>query len=148
MIANTNSGLTADLDDKKLLKKLSALVGEAGDASSWSIMVPTDISSVVFAVDPAFANISGNRILDSRCIGCNGSGRDFCPIKVCKKGGIKTPVIGRKYFQGKYIGDGIVDWEYIKCTCCEGSGVVNCRCCYPSTQYLPRGYVTSTGVQK
>ena len=70
------------------------LVDEAGDASSWSIIVPTDISSMVFAVDPAFAKISRNRILDSHCIGCNVSGRDFCPIKVCNKGGIKTPVIG------------------------------------------------------
>jgi hypothetical protein len=148
MISNNNSGLTADIDDKKALEELSALVGKMGDASSWNIMVPTEISSVVFAVDPAFASISGNRILDSRCINCDGSRRDFCPIKVCKKGGIKVPVIGPKYFQGKYIGDGIVDWKFEKCTHCDGSGLVNCRCCYPSTRYLPRGIVTSTGVQK
>lgn len=148
MISNNNSGLTADIDDKKALEELSALVGKMGDATSWNIMVPTEISSVVFAVDPALASISGDRILDSRCINCDGSRRDFCPIKVCKKGGIKVPVIGKKYFQGKYIGDGIVDWKFEKCTHCEGSGLVNCRCCYPSTRYLPRGNVTSTGVQK
>lgn len=148
MISNNNSGLTADIDDKKALEELTASVGKTGDAKAWNIMVPTEISSVVFAVDPAFASISGNRILDSRCINCDGSRRDFCPIKVCKKGGIKVPVIGPKYFQGKYMGDGIVDWKFEKCTHCEGSGLVNCRCCYPSTRYLPRGNVTSTGVQK
>lgn len=129
LLASNNSPIIADIDDRKSLRKLAAKAGAQNDYSGWSIMVPETVNSVDFAIDQRFATVDQERILDERCINCDGSTKVFCPVKTCKKGGIKVPVIGPKYFAGEYIGDGIVDWTFKKCSNCSGVGVVICPCC-------------------
>ncbi len=129
MLASNRSPISADIDDGKSLRKLAAQTGAISNFSGWQIMVPETINSVDFAIDRRFAAVDEKLIVDKRCINCDGSTRVFCPVKTCKKGGIKVPVIGPKYFAGEYIGDGIVDWTFKKCGNCGGKGVVTCPCC-------------------